>query len=193
MTSAARVRNPDADQFWSELTGPDHCVHIYKDEASFMTALEGFAAGGIRQGDSIVMIATPAHLSALAARLGRNGYDVDVATRRGQYVALDAAQTLSRFMVDGWPDKALLSSVVEDVLGRSRRHHHKVRAFGEMVALLWADGLCDAAIQLEHFWAGLCREKDFSLFCAYPESGFRGDADGAVQQVCAAHSKLYTM
>ena len=194
MTSAGRLRNPDADRFWGELSGQDHCVQIYQDDASFMEALEGFVVGGIRQGDSIVLIATPAHLSALEARLERNGYDVDAALRRGQYVTLDAARTLSRFMVNGWPDKALFTAVVHDVLGRARKHHHhKVRAFGEMVALLWADGLCDAAVQLEHFWTGLCSEKEFSLFCAYPKSGFTGDADGAVQQVCAAHSKLYTM
>lgn len=193
MAYAEPRRNPAADNFWSELDARDHCVQIYGDDSAFLDALEGFAAGGIRQGDSIVLIGTPAHLASLEARLNSNGYDVRAGTARGQYLPLDAAQTLSRFMVDGWPDQALFTAVVDDLLGRARKHHHKVRAFGEMVALLWADGLCDAAVQLEHFWTDLCREHEFSLFCAYPKSGFAGDADLAVQQVCAAHSKLYTM
>lgn len=193
MTYAEHRRNPAADAFWAGLEAPDHCVHIYENENVFLNALEGFVAGGIRQGDSIVLIATPAHLSVLSTRLERNGFDVDAAVNRGQYLALDAAQTLARFMVDGWPDQALFNAVVGDVLGQARVHHHKVRAFGEMVALMWADGLSDAAVQLEHFWTRLCDEQDFSLFCAYPRSAFGDGAEAGMRQVCAAHSKLYTM
>jgi hypothetical protein len=193
MTYAQVRRNPAADTFWGGLEAPDHCVQIYQDDAVFIDALEGFVAGGIRQGDSIIVIATSAHHAALATRLARNGYDVAAAVARGQYIPLDAAQTLASFMVDGWPDQALLNQAVHGMLGRARHHHHRVRAFGEMVALLWADGLRDAAVQLEHFWSRLCREQEFSLFCAYPKAGFADGADSAVQQVCAAHSKLYTM
>lgn len=193
MKNAEPRRNPVADRFWGELAARDHCVQIYEGERAFVDALEGFVAGGIRQGDSIILIATPPHLSALEARLTPNGFDVGAAIARGQYIACDAAQTLSRFMVAGWPDEQLFRAVVDELLGNARKHHYKVRAFGEMVALMWADGLCDAAVQLEHFWTRLCQEEEFSLFCAYPRSGFGADADGAVQQVCAAHSKLYTM
>ncbi|NML62879.1 hypothetical protein HHL21_17705 [Massilia sp. RP-1-19] len=193
MTYAELRRNPAADAFWAGLAARDHCLQIYDSDRLFLNALEGFVAGGIRQGDSIVLIATPAHLSALAARLSRNGFDVDAAVERGQYIALDAAQTLARFMVDGWPDEAMFNAVVDELLGRARRHHHKVRAFGEMVALMWADGLCDAAVQLEHFWTRLCVQEEFSLFCAYPKAAFGDAADAGIHQVCAAHSKLYTM
>lgn len=193
MTYAETRRNPAADAFWAGLTARDHCVQIYDNDPAFLAALEGFVAGGIRQGDSIVLIATPAHLSALSAQLQRNGFDVAAATRRGQYIALDAAQTLERFMVDGWPDQARFNAVIEEVLGRARTHHHQVRAFGEMVALMWADGLCEAAVQLEHFWTRLCAAQQFSLFCAYPRSGFGNGGESGIGQVCAAHSKLYTM
>lgn len=193
MTYTETRRSPAADAFWAGLEAPDHCVQIYENDRAFLDALEGFVAGGIRQGDSIVLIATPAHLSDLSARLSRNGFDVDAAVKRGQYIALDAAQTLARFMVDGWPDQARFNAVVDEVLGRARAHHHKVRAFGEMVALMWAGGLCDAAVQLEQFWTGLCDNKEFSLFCAYPKSAFGDAAEAGMGQVCAAHSKLYTM
>lgn len=193
MTFAQARRNHAADTFWGSLEARDHCVQIYDDDAAFIDALEGFVAGGIRQGDSIILVATPAHLAALGARLARNGFDANAAAARGQYIALDAADTLARFMVDGWPDQARFAETIQQTLARARQHHHKVRAFGEMVALLWADGLHDAAIQLEHYWAALCRDERFSLFCAYPKAGFAGGSDIAVQQVCSAHTKLYTM
>ena len=36
-----------------------------------------------------------------------------------------------------------------------------------MVALLWDDGLVNAAVQLEAMWEELCRRHPFSLFCGY--------------------------
>jgi hypothetical protein len=48
-------------------------------------------------------------------------------------------------------------------------------------------------VQLEHLWARLCARKSFSLFCAYPKTGFTEDAADAIEQVCAAHSKLYAV
>lgn len=193
MTYAETRRNPAADAFWAGLAARDHCVQIYENDRVFLNALEGFVAGGIRQGDSIVLIATPAHLSALSARLERNGFNVEAAVGRGQYIALDAARTLARFMAGGWPDQARFNAVIDEVLLRARQHHRKVRAFGEMVALMWADGLCDAAVQLEHFWTRLCADEQFSLFCAYPKSVFGDGAEAGIGQVCAAHSKLYTI
>jgi hypothetical protein len=181
------------DVFWGELSACDHCLQIYEDDAVFLDALEGFVAAGIRQGDAIILIATPPHLAGLEARLEASGFDVAAATRRNQYIALDAKATLASFMVDGWPDEGLFAKLVDDLLLRTRSPHRKVRAFGEMVALMWAEGQCGATVQLEHLWARLCARKSFSLFCAYPKTGFTEDAADAIEQVCAAHSKLYAV
>jgi hypothetical protein len=181
------------DVFWGELAAGEHCVHIYEDNEAFLDSLEGFAAGGIRQGDAIVLIATPGHLSALEARLTGNGFNVDAARARNQYIALDAEATLAKFMVAGWPDDALFAQVIGDVLKRAMRDHKKVRAFGEMVALMWARGECGATVRLEHLWSTLCHKESFSVFCAYPRTGFTQNPADSIAQVCAAHSKVYAL
>jgi hypothetical protein len=183
----------DIDVFWGELSACDHCVQIYEDDGVFLDALEGFVAGGIRQGDAIILIATPLHLHGLKCRLEQNGFDVNAAIARDQYIALDARETLAKFMVNGWPDDELFAKLIDDLLARGRARHRRVRAFGEMVAMMWADGLCGATVRLEHLWARLCAEKEFSIFCAYPKTGFTENATEAISSVCAAHSRLYTV
>ena len=146
-------------------------MQIYENDDVFLDALEGYVAGGIRQGDAIILIATPAHLQGLESRLEASGFDVVAAARRDQYIALDAQQSLANFMVDGWPDEALFAQFIDNLLLRVRGQHRNVRAFGEMVAVMWAEGQCGATVQLEHMWTRLCQKEAFSLFCAYPKTG----------------------
>ena len=176
--------------FWGEIAPCEHLVQIYDEEVVFLDALEGFVAGGLEVGDSIVVIATPGHLRALEARLAARRLDVAAARARDQYIALDAAQTLARFMVDGWPDDELFKSLVTQLLSRAGRDGRRVRAFGEMVAILWQQRHHAATVRLEHLWHRFCEEKSFSLLCAYPKSGFTRDAAESIQEICDAHSKV---
>jgi len=93
-------------------------------------------------------------------------------------------------MVKGWPDEELFTSVVTDILARATRDGRKVRAFGEMVALMWAKGHYGATVRLEHLWQGLCKENSLALFCAYPKIGFTEDSSDAIARICETHSKI---
>jgi hypothetical protein len=178
--------------FWDEFAACDHCVHIYDDDPAFIDTLEEFATTGLRQGDAIVLIATPAHLAALEQRLAARGFEVDAARERGQYLAFDAADTMSTFIVDGWPVEALFEEMVNKVLARARSKHRQVRAFGEMVALMWEQGQCGAVVRLEQLWTGMCHRQAFALLCAYPRACLNLRAAGSIAQVFAAHSKVCT-
>ena len=85
---------------------------------------------------------------------------------------MDAQETLSKFMVKGLPDEELFTQVVTGLLERARNGGRRVRAFGEMVAVLWSQGHNGATVRLEHLWHKFCQTEAFSLFCAYPRSGF---------------------
>ena len=180
----------DFEVFWGEMTPCDHAVQIYGTDEAFLDALEGFVAQGLHQGESAIIIATPEHRTSLARRLESRGLDLEKARARDQYIALDAETTLSEFMRADWPDDGLFARCVDSLIRRARAHGRPVRAFGEMVALLWAQGHSGATVRLEHLWHQLCRERAFPLFCAYPRSGFTQDATVSLEEICATHDRL---
>jgi hypothetical protein len=177
--------------FWGEMSACEHFVQIYEDDSAFMDTLLGFIRGGLLAGDAAVVIATAPHLKLLEERLKSSPMDMDLFRAEDQYIALDAEKTLAKFMVNGWPDDNLFYTTINKILLRAKgASGRKVRAFGEMVALLWAQGHHGATVQLEHQWHDLCRTESFSLFCAYPRAGFKQNATESIAQVCAAHSRV---
>jgi hypothetical protein len=186
-----RKANPRGERFWRELAPCEHSVQIYGDDLSFMDALEGYVSSGLRGRESVIVIATAAHLHDLEKRLRANWLDVDRARWEDRYIALLAQETLSLFMVDGMPDEARFTKAIMPILCKARGpEDRRVRAFGEMVAILWAKGECPAAIDLEVMWNKLQAVEQFPLFCAYPRNGFEGDVSAAIQTVCATHSRI---
>jgi hypothetical protein len=179
-----------SEVFWGEISPCEHMVQIYEEDDAFLVALEGFVAAGIRSGEGVIVLATPAHLRSLEDRLHAAHIDVQLATIEDRYIALSAERTLATFMIDGWPDDYLFERVVTDLLRRAGKGGRNVRAFGEMVALLWADGHNGATVRMEHLWHQMCHQKGFSLFCAYPRIGFTKDAESSIKEICAAHSKV---
>ncbi|HZP12756.1 MAG TPA: MEDS domain-containing protein [Nevskiaceae bacterium] len=177
--------------FWSEMPSCEHLVQFYDHEHALIDSLEGFVAGGLLTGESVVVIATREHREALDARLKARGLDVAYVQARDRYVALDAEATLSAFMVDGWPDEVRFSSLIRQLLGRARASGHRVRAYGEMVALLLERGEQAAMLRLEQLWHSVVQRESLPLLCAYPMRGFTGPAAvESVRAVCRAHTRL---
>lgn len=168
----------------------EHFVHLYEGERALLDLLQGFIADGLRGGDATVVIATPDHLAALDRRLNANGFDLVAARWQGQYLPMDAKATLGQFMVGGQPDEEQFERVMAEVLARARRNGRNVRAFGEMVALLWAAGNASATVRLEQLWDAFCKRESLPLFCAYPKAAFKGDASESLAAICKAHSRL---
>ena len=179
-----------AKVFWGEIAPCEHLVQIYTDDRGFIDSLEGFIGGGLEAGEAVIVIASAAHRSSLESRLAERGVDLAAARASDQYIAIDADEMLDRFMVNGWPDDALFGEVITKIITRARANNRRVRAFGEMVAHLWAQGYCGATVRLEHLWNEFLHVEAFSLFCAYPKSGFTESSSDSFQQICAAHSKM---
>ena len=176
--------------FWGELAPCDHLVQVYDDETHFMETLERFIGDGLDQGEGAIVIATASHLTWLEARLRTLGHDVDAARASGRYVGLDAASTLAGFMVNGWPDERRFVDSILPVVSAVGRGGRQVRAFGEMVALLWAQGHNEATLRLEMLWSAFCKREAVALFCAYPCIGATCDLADSLDSLCAVHSKV---
>jgi hypothetical protein len=180
----------NTEVFWGEIAPCDHVVQIYENDQIFLDALAGFVGAGINAGDCCIVIATETHLAALHERLKVYAVRVDTLISDNRYIPLNAEDTLSKFMVNGWPDETLFQQTISSIIEKARREGRKVRAFGEMVALLWAAGHNGATVQLEHLWNKFCEKETFCLFCAYPKSGFTGDITDSVMHICQQHSKM---
>lgn len=179
--------------FWGELSPCEHFVQIYDADESFMTALADFVGGGLVDGYASVVIATPRHRAGLDERLRAIGVDVDFAKAEDRLISLDAAETIDKFMINNWPDEELFETVVAEILARAMRRSDKVRVVGEMVAVMWAKGHCGATVRLEHLWTAMCRKRVFTLFCAYPKSGFTKSPVNSISWICDEHSKVLAL
>jgi PAS domain S-box-containing protein len=169
-----------------------HCLQLYESDAFLVKTVGHFIAKGLQAGEGLVVIATEAHREAFERQLREDGLEFDQARRSGQYVYLDANETLARFMVSGWPDLERFDEVIGETLAKVIAEGYlRVRVFGEMVALLWAAGKQTAAICLEEHGNALARTYGFPILCAYPIGAFSGPAQREpFLKVCSAHSHV---
>ena len=170
-----------------------HVVQFYERSPYLADRVSAFIAPGLKAGEAGIVIATPEHRGMIQVQLGAQGIDVAEMRKQGSYVDLDAAETMSLFMVEGKPDRALFGEVIGGMitLARPKTQFPIVRAYGEMVALLWAQGRQQAAIDLEELWNELLGHHPFSLMCGYPIEGLGEPDSPTVQQMMASHSKAH--
>lgn len=175
---------------WSALSEGEHFVQFYDDERVLLDSVNQYVAANLASGAAAIVIATRAHLDELERRWPSAGLDLEGARERGQYVGLDAAATLSKLLLDDWPQARRFADVIAPLVATAIARYSRVACFGEMVALLWQEGRRSAAIQLEALWNDLHSARPFSLFCAYPMS-VRGDSHAeSLREVCGAHSHV---
>jgi anti-sigma regulatory factor (Ser/Thr protein kinase) len=169
----------------------DHVVQFYERDADLVARAGRYLGDAARAGEAVIVIATEPHRDAFEACLRDGGVDVAAARDEGALVWLDAAATLGRFMRDGRIDRDAFFDVVGGVVQAAAATGRPVRAYGEMVALLWEAGDVIAAIELETLWNELATEVPFSLYCAYRSESVSGHEHAdALARVCHLHSAV---
>ena len=173
-----------------------HDVVVYRAEEALTRSVVDFLSAGIRVGQPIIVIATPAHRREFNAALRANGLDPEEQFAGRVAVWLDARETLDSFMTDSLPDRELFLATVGSVFERllDKRQYLIVRAFGEMVDLLWKDGNIEGAIVLEQLWNELALKYKYSLLCAYSIDNFVHEAGvAAFRRVCDHHTNAFPL
>ena len=169
---------------------PGHVVQFYEDERCLLDALRVFIREGFLRGDRCLVVATEAHCKALDERLQADGLDMHAVRARGDYLSLDASETLSTFMVNELPDETQFTESVGRLVAKLA-DGRRLRVFGEMVAVLCAEGNAAAAAALEERWNDLGRRSPFSLFCAYPLNGFHSSLhQESFAGICKQHDRV---
>lgn len=172
-----------------------HRVQFYETESVLLDAVMSTFAPVLAAGGAAIAIATKAHLEALARHPANRDCPLAVAAREGRYIALDAAETLAACLSNGWPHEERFKTLIGTAIARAAfatgKKKPRIAAFGEMVALLCADGNADGAIRMERLWNDLIASHSFSLLCAYPLSGFEKECqDRRFQLICAEHARV---
>jgi hypothetical protein len=166
-----------------------HAVQFYGSEHSLFTTVAGFLGEGLVSRQPAIVIATASHRAAIEEHLCERLIDCAQARRNGDLVLLDAEEMLGQFMIGDEPDPDLFEQnvglVVKQVLdGRGRT---VVRAYGEMVDVLWKRGRSEAAIKVEILWNKLADKFSFALLCGYAMGNFYKQAK-QLEDICALHT-----
>lgn len=167
----------------------DHIVLFYERDDDHVQAVTRYLLDGFSAGEVGLTIATAEHQGAFELALTAAGEDVTGLRRRGDWVALDAAAALALFTIDGSIDRGRFRCVVGGAMKKAAQAQRPVRAYGEMVALLWAAGDFSAALELEELWNELRHEMPFSLLCGYASQAVsRAEGIDGWGEVCRVHS-----
>jgi anti-sigma regulatory factor (Ser/Thr protein kinase) len=169
----------------------DHVVQFYASGDELADGVAPYLAEALEAGATAIVIATEDHHRLFADRLAAAGVDGGPAGAGGRLVRRDAAETMAALLVDGRLDPRRFDEVIGSLLREATAAGRPVAAYGEIVALLWAEGHVTAALELEALWNGLGREVDFSLYCAYPLATVEGEGDAdAFHEACRLHSAV---
>lgn len=168
-----------------------HDVQFYRTENHLTRGVVDFLAAGIRAGQPIIVIASEAHREAFAGGLRASGLDPDEMLSGRLATWLDARETLASFMEGDLPSRELFMATVGSEFERllERRHYLVVRAYGEMVDLLWKDGNSEGALLLEQLWNELGSKYMYSLLCGYSLDNFLHETGvEGLRRVCGHHT-----
>ncbi len=169
-----------------------HTVQFYSEDEVLLDEVSRFIGTALGAGDAAIVIATPAHREGLAQRLSQRGLDISRLASEGRFVALDAAETLSKITTYGFPDRSRFTELIGGQIVSAQKRTEReqpVAIFGEMVALLWAEGRSTAVLQLEGLWNEIAKTHSFCLRCAYPIGSFYREEHGEpFLKICGQHS-----
>jgi DNA-binding NarL/FixJ family response regulator len=174
-----------------------HEVAFYSDDQQLLYDVTQFIGVALKAGNAAIVVATDSHRNNLIPTLQAFGLDIGTAIQEGRYIAVDAAETLSTFVVNGMPDPTRFmeacGALIRTAAKAPQGQHPRVAVYGENVHLLWERGNPEAAIQVEQLCNKLAQLYDVDILCGYSlDSGRGGMDDDFFQRICAEHSAVYT-
>ncbi|MEO8692447.1 MAG: MEDS domain-containing protein [Acidimicrobiales bacterium] len=150
-----------------QLEAGSHVVQFYERDEELIETVTEYLASGLRAGEVTIVVATQEHLGAFEVALRASGVEVDAHVARGEFVPVDVGRTLSEIMTADGPDIAAFDETIGSLVRQGALSGRRVRAYGELVALLWDAGQVNAAIEVESLWNDLGLRVPFTAFCAY--------------------------
>jgi CheY-like chemotaxis protein len=173
------------------LSASEHRVRFYRDPTPFVSDVCSFIEQGVRTGEAVVLVLTPENWARFRLRLEADAVDLPSLQQRGRLCVLDAEETLTALSSSGRPNAAKFDCIIKTRLEKAARSARgsKLRAYGEMVSLLWARGDAASALELERLWNDLLGRSAFSLYCSYFVEGEAPEVS-TLSELARAHSTV---
>lgn len=185
----------NTNQAWQDvLTNPtagSHIVQVCQNKALQVEVVTRYIKEGLLNGEAVIIIAKPALRKAVIAKMDALDLDVHFFKSQGQIKFFDAELLLSGFLIDGVLEEQAFQEFIGLPIQAAQLKFGKVRAFGEMMNVLWKKGQYDTAMQLEDFWNDLSKKLEFSLLCSYSLDNLDPNAyDDSLELICKCHKHL---
>jgi DNA-binding NarL/FixJ family response regulator len=178
----------------STLAGGQHAVQFHMNDRFFLDEVSRFVDSVLRSGEPVVVVAGEAIRAGLADRLHAQELELGRLASRGQFVAHDSAEAMSRVMHGGCPDRDSLAEIVDDLertrVASANGPGCRLTIVGDMNVSLCQRGEVDAAIEVERIWDDLTSGLPFFTVCSYPVDCFEQAGAELFGRVCAAHSAV---
>lgn len=147
-----------------------HGVQFFRPNETTLEERVGvYLAEALDAGASVVAVTSPHNVERFLHRLDAHGIDVRHFSRAHRINVLDAQTTLDALFAT--PNVAEnFERIVGDALqiARNAAPTGRVRAYGDMVGLLWQQDRKHDLSKLEDIWNEALQRERFDLLCGYP-------------------------
>lgn len=189
---------PMSFRSWQELVeqpGADrHVVQLYRDESFLQDAVAGWLRPAVTGGGVAIIIGEADHAESVLARLRGLDAPVAQAEAQGRILVLDAEASLARFMTPTGIDAHAFDAFIQDTVTKARAARTapegEIRAWGEMVNILWREGRAACAQRLEALWNMAIDAHGFRLLCSYEADHLALDTSRRLHDMCGGHSQV---
>lgn len=169
----------------------NHSVQVCQNDTSQAEAVTHYIQKGLLNNEAVVVFARPALRQAVISKMDALGLDVQTFKSQGQIRFFDAEFLLSSFLIEGELESSAFQEFIGYPIQVAQLKFGRVRAFGEMVNVLWKKGEYDTAMQLEDLWNDLSKQLEFSLLCSYSLDNLDPNSyDASLELICKCHKHL---
>src|SRR5688572_23104219 len=148
-----------------------HSMQLFDSRESTSAALAEFVKAGLERDEQILLVTRLDDWNRAAVDLGAQ-LPLSEAVSSGQLTVCDSSRMLQALLEDGIPSAERFENTVGALVAESATRRSGLRAYGDMVDVLSAEGRYDAAEQLEELWNNLRQRVPFTLMCGYSSAHF---------------------
>lgn len=168
----------------------DHLVQFYESDEFLTQIVTDYVVPSLGVDEGVIIIATADH-----QRLFLDSFDAFFEVKdllaKGQLVMLDAEEMMGKFILNGALDEELFYMTVGGQIQDMKKKFKNIKAYGEMVNLLWQIGNQHTTFDLEKAWSEVCVKAGITLLCAYQINNFEDEMHWTpFHQICHSHTHV---